>query len=125
MKKIIAIAALLSCSAGVACAAWLLPVSGGYTCGAAAGMTMDIKPSANVGFEYDGTATAGNGISYSIGAYHGQGSRVYGTSSTDTNIFYRPMTATPGIVTAFSEFDIPNAPESTIGVYGTGWTASK
>lgn len=126
MKKVLAVAALLIFTASVGYAAWALPSTAGtFTCGAAAGQQLIIKPSANVGFQYDGAPTAGDGTSYSIGAYHGQGTRVYGSSSTDTNIFYKPMAATPGITAVFTEFDIPAAPENSNGVYASGWTASK
>jgi hypothetical protein len=125
MKKILAIIALFGLTAGAAYATtWTYPsASGTFTCGSAAGtgQAMDIKPSANVGFAYDGGTT---GVAYVVGAYHAQGSKVYGSSSTDTNIFYKDITA-PGIGTALTGTDLPDVPTPPAGAFGSGWTASK
>ncbi|QWV95057.1 hypothetical protein KP004_07730 [Geomonas oryzisoli] len=125
MKKVLAIIALLGLSAGAAYSAttWAYPsTSGTYTLGTA-GSThfLDIKPSANVGFAYDGGTT---GVAYVVGSYHAQGSRVFGGSSTDTNIFYKDITA-PGIGTLLTGTDLPAVPTPPNGAFSAGWTAAK
>ncbi len=125
MKKIIAIIALLV-SAGAAYGAastnWSYGTSGVFTMGGT--KSLDVKPSANVGFAYNG-GTAG--VAYTVASYHAQGSRCYATSSTDTNIFYLNITA-PGIGTALSSVTLPAPPAPPAGVDWTtngGWSASK
>ena len=96
MKKVLAIVALLSCGAGAAYATFTFPTEAGTFQMGSDTRKIDFKPSANVAMEYE-SATSG-GVSYVVGSIHGQGSRVFGTSSVDTNIFYHDAAA-PGIPT--------------------------
>lgn len=135
MKKVLAIVALLACGVGAAYAVdFKFPSkSGTVPFGTDSHGMIDFKPSANVAMAYD-SATA-EGVSYTVGSVHGQGSRVYGTSSVDTNIFYIDVaapgigaagaTCTPGFPSGTS-FPASKASGSTPSTYfGTGWTASK
>jgi hypothetical protein len=135
MKKIIAIAALLSCVVSSAYAInFIFPDAAGVvtfgTAGDAVKGSVPFKPSANVAMAYDGVLAAG--VSYTVGSVHAQGSRVYGTSSVDTNIFYTDVTA-PGIGTPGGNSGVtlvgatfPATIAATPSTYfGSGWTASK
>jgi len=135
MKKILAIIALVSCSAASAYGVtFLFPsASGTFVAGDAAtpGGVLNIKPSANVAIGYDAATAAG--VSYTVGSIHGQGSKVFGTSSVDTNIFYQDVTA-PGIPsTAGASLSWPSGaaafPASLATTpstyFASGWTASK
>ena len=127
MKKILAVAALLAVSAGVAYSTdtnWMIQnAAGGITLGATA-PTLAVKPSANVFMSYD--ATAGTGVAFSVGTYHGQGSKAFGTSSVDTKIYARDLTTSPpGTTTPITTDKIPTAAEAVATGFGTGWTASK
>lgn len=140
MKKILAIAALLSCAAGAVYGSttFTFPTTAGaYVMGSATGGTLIFKPSANVAMAYD--ASTATGVSYTVGSIHGQGSRVFGTSSVDTNIFYQDATCVGGIPTATATgatVVVNNAANAAITFpasvatlpttyFLTGWTASK
>jgi len=135
MKKILAIIALMSCGAASAYGVtFSFPTAAGtFVAGATTtpGGVLNIKPSANVAMGYD-CATA-VGVSYTIGSIHGQGSKVFGTSSVDTNIFYQDVAA-PGVpTTAGAELTWPTGAAAFPGsaattpatYFSTGWTASK
>jgi len=135
MKKILAIVALLACGAGAAYAVDFTnpSASGTIPFGTDSDGMLDYKPSANVAMAYD--AATAEGVSYTVGAVHAQGSRVYGSSSVDTNIFYVDVAA-PGI-SAASAIVSPGFPSGTTfpaslasgstpsTYFGAGWTASK
>jgi len=139
MKKILAIVALLSCAATAygTVPTWKFPQGDGtFAMGANTNGTMGtiaFKPSANVAMGYD--ASTSTGVSYVVGAIHGQGSRIYGTSSVDTNIFYQDTTAPglpasvgatmtyPSTITAFPGSNTSATTPTTY--FSTGWTASK
>ncbi|QXE92346.1 hypothetical protein [Geomonas subterranea] len=135
MKKVLAIVALLAVGVGSAYAVNFTnpSASGTVPFGTDTNGMLDFKPSANVAMAYD-SATA-TGVSYTVGAVHGQGSRVYGSSSVDTNIYYVDVaapgisaagaTVTPGFPSGTS-FPASLASGSTPSTYfGAGWTASK
>lgn len=86
--------------------------------------TFAFKPSSNVVFGYDVTAT---GISYSLGTFHTTGTRSYGTTSTDTNIYYFDNSAVTKANTTTAAAKPGDAPATanTLIAWGTGWTASK
>jgi len=137
MKKIVALIALLGCAAAVVAygdtSFKFANAAGAYRMGSTTNGYLDFKPSANVAFAYDaGTAV---GVSYVVGCVHGQGSRVFGTSSVDTNIYYQDVTA-PGVGTADSTATVKNLAGGTISLpassattpstyFATNWTASK
>lgn len=131
MKKIIAVAALVACTAGIGHAVnsvdWQKQISGIVALGSGSDTTnpvLNIKPSANVFMGYNADAA---GVAYTVGAYHGQGSRAFATSSVDTNIYYMDFTGgtAQGVTTASSQNKIPAVAAATAGTGFTGWTASK
>ena len=134
MKKILAIVALLSCCVGAAYAVdFVYPDAAGVVALGAntggTGGTIAFKPSANVAIAYD--AATALGVSYTVGSVHGQGSKAFGTSSVDTNIFYVPIVA-PGIPTSvgthltITGLTFPASLAVTPSTYfGASWTASK
>jgi len=132
MKKIVAIVALLSCAVSTAYGvAFITPSTAGtVSLGGTVGPVVDLKPSANVAVAYESSTSTG--VAYTIGSFHCQGNRAYGTSSVDTNIFYIDFSATPGIVPASSSLNISGVTfPSTVAnnipstFFSTGWTASK
>ena len=133
MKKILAVVALLSCGVAAYGAApdFKAPSDAGtIPFGTDTNGSIDFKPSANVAMAYD--ATAATGVSYVVGAVHAQGSRIYGSSSVDTNIFYidhaAPGIADPGTALDLSDVTFPESAASgstPSSYFGEGWTASK
>lgn len=128
-NKVILLAAVLTltCSANAFAAfGWITNVAGEAIIGTAGTRpTLNIKPSANVSLGYD--TVTGTGISYSLGSFHSTGTRSFGSSSTDTNIYYFDNAAAGLANTAASATKVPNAPATatTQISWPTGWTASK
>lgn len=132
MKKIIAVVALVAMSAGVGHAinavTWTKQnASGAIDLGSGTpttNPTLSLKPSANVFMAYNADAA---GVGFSVGSYHGQGSRAFATSSVDTNIYYKDFTGgtAPGVTTATDQNQIPAVADAMAGTGFSGWTASK
>lgn len=117
MKKILAILAIVSCAGAVYAAqpTWQAQTGGG---GITAGTTVTtvFKPSANVHMAYGGV----NGTVYTIGTYHESGNRAFGTSSTETTLYYTELGTSPGATGTVTQIPDPATP-----TYGTGWTSVK
>ena len=129
MKKILAIAAVLSLGATASYAlndlAWTAPASGAFTLGGVATGTsaLTVKPSANVYMAYMGGASPTAGTTYSLGTFHTSGSKLFGSSSVETNIFYYDKGAAIGA--SNPDPKIPTATSIATGAFTAGWTASK
>ena len=89
-KNVLLLAAVLvvTCAANsFAAFAWIattsgqtvIPVTGTHP-------ALNLKPSANVVIGYD--TVAATGITYTLGTFHTTGTKSFGTTSTDTNIYY-------------------------------------
>jgi len=130
-NKVLLLAAVLtlSCSANAFAAFnWIANVSGECIIPVTSTRpALNIKPSANVELGYD--TIAATGISYSLGSFHSTGTKSFGSSSTDTNIYYfdNAGAATPIANTHGTATKPPNAPttSTTQIAWPTGWTASK
>ncbi|MBL0226725.1 MAG: hypothetical protein IPQ16_14465 [Geobacteraceae bacterium] len=87
-SKVLLLAAVLTltCAANsFAAFAWLTTTGGAATVTTTNSVvTFAFKPSAKVVFGYDVATT---GITYSLGTFHETGTRSFGTTSTDTNIY--------------------------------------
>ncbi|MGE4403819.1 MAG: hypothetical protein AB7F61_19445 [Desulfobulbus sp.] len=73
---------------------------------------LNLKLSNNVFLFYEAD-TSGDGLGYSIATYHSSGTRTYGSSSGDANIFWIDGTGS----------NAPTAPTGTASANFTGWTA--
>ena len=134
MKKLLAIAAVLSLSAAAAAVyggnvnstAWTAPTSGAFTLGAAtnASAQLNVKPSANVYMAYMGGAAPTAGTTYTLGTFHTSGSKLFGSSSVETNIFYYDKGVAIGASTTVTPA-IPTPTSIATGAFAAGWTASK
>jgi len=130
MKKIIMIAALLTLSTSAAYAinnlTWTAPTSSAFTLGAATASTplLVVKPSANVYMAYMGGAAPTAGTTYSLGTFHTSGSKLFGSSSVETNIFYYDKAVAIGATTTVTPA-IPSPTSIAVGAFAAGWTASK
>jgi len=132
MKKLLAIAALLTLSAsavyGLNDLAWTAPTSGAFVLGAGSGTPatplLTIKPSANVYMAYKGGANPTAGTTYSLGTFHTSGSKLFGSSSVETNIFYYDKGVAIGATTDVTPA-IPDSTSIAAGAFAAGWTASK
>lgn len=130
MKKMIMIAALLTVSTSAAYAindlAWTAPISGAFTLGGVATGTasLAVKPSANVYLAYQGGASPTAGTTYSLGTFHTSGSKLFGSSSVETNIFYYDKGVAIGATTSVTPA-IPTPTSIAVGAFAAGWTASK
>lgn len=130
MKKIIMIAALLTVGTSAAYAindlAWTAPISGAFTLGGVATGTasLAVKPSANVYLAYQGGASPTAGTTYSLGTFHTSGSKLFGSSSVETNIFYFDKGVAIGATTSVTPA-IPTPTSIAVGAFAAGWTASK
>jgi len=132
MKKLLAIAAVLSLSAAAVyggdlnSTSWTAPTSGAFTLGAATGgsQKLVVKPSANVYMAYMGGASPTAGTTYSLGTFHTAGSKLFGSSSVETNIFYYDKGVAIGATTSVTPV-IPTATSIAVGAFTAGWTASK
>ena len=130
MKKILAIVAVLSLSSTAAYAinnlTWTAPTSGAFTLGGVATGTASlvVKPSANVYMAYQGGATPTAGTTYSLGTFHTSGSKLFGSSSVETNIFYYDKGVAIGASTTVTPA-IPTPTSIATGAFAAGWTASK
>lgn len=132
MKKILAVTALLALSAATVYADdlnsvdWKAPTGGAFTLGAGSGSPaskkLTIKPSANVNMAYMGSADATN---YTLGTGHTSGSKVFGSSSLETNIYYQDNGTALGTDVSKWPVKIPTATGLKAGDFATGWTASK
>ena len=58
-----------------------------------------------------------NGISYAISAYHGQGTRTYGSTSNDSKIYYQTLTGDTALYAT-----APTGTESGSWTSGTWYT---
>jgi hypothetical protein len=127
--KVLILAAVLTltCSANAFAAfAWIANVSGECIIPVTGTRpALNIKPSANVTLGYD--TVAGSGISYSLGSFHSTGTRSFGSSSTDTNLYYFDNAAAGIANTINTATPVPDAPTTatTQIAWGAGWTASK
>lgn len=133
MKKLLAIAAMLSLSAAAVVyggdlnsTAWTDPTSGAFTLGAGtnASQKLVVKPSANVYMAYMGGAAPTAGTTYTLGTFHTAGSKLFGSSSVETNIFYYDKGVAIGAVKDVTP-TIPSATQIVVGAFAAGWTASK
>lgn len=110
MKKLIIVSVALLMTASAAFAAFELADGDGKTLGST--KTLVVKGSKNVYVDYAADTTAGQG--YVLGAYHGSGTKTYGSSSGDTKIYFKDGTA-EAIPTT-----VPTGSESADY---SGWTA--
>lgn len=127
-NKVLLLAAVLTltCAANSFAAFGWKTTTGGAATLTTTGSKIDFafKPSSNVVFGYGPSTT---GITYSLGTFHSTGTRSFGTTSTDTNIYYFDNAAISKANTttdAAAPGDAP-ATSSTLIAWGTGWTASK
>jgi hypothetical protein len=133
MKKVLAVTALLVSCAAIAygddlnTTAWKSPTSGAFTLGAATGGTkkLEVKPSANVMMAYMGGDA---GTVYTLGTGHSSGSKLFGSSSLETNIYFFDNVVALGTDLTkgtWTSQTIPSATGLKAGAFGAGWTASK
>lgn len=128
-SKVLLLAAVLTltCAANsfAAAFAWLTTTGGAATPTITSpNPTFAFKPSSNVIFGFSVDAA---GISYSLGTFHSTGTRSFGTTSTDTNIYYFDNAAA-NLANTVAEATKPGdspATATTLIAWGTGWTASK
>ena len=80
------------------------------------GPLLEVIPSANVGMAYNCT----DGTLYTLGTYHSNGTKVFGTNSIDAKLYFQDTGAVFG--TNAPSVDIPTV--SSPG-FGAAWTALK
>ena len=72
-----------------------------------------LKLSANVSVEYKANTTTAPNLGYSLATSHSSGSKTYASSSGDTRIFFKDVTASSA----------PAAPAAGASADFSGWTA--